>query len=196
MRDSYKVIVGSLAGAAAIHAALAACGGIGNMMGDGAKDARADNDSGGSCGCTNGPVQTVPASENPAQLRRGISPNSDGEGPFVAGAIVVEGPFVLTDATVFPSSTSTNAGNSALYIQPMASNCILNPENDGGSQNPGTLGNPNFVTEVISAPNYSTDANEWFWANHAVHGARYLIPAGSMLCSYGPEIAWAGFRPY
>ncbi len=54
---------------------------------------------------------------------------------------------------------------------------------------------PGYLTGVVTNdPNY-----------YAVHGGRYFIPAGQMLCAFNPfgsntggsgELQWAGFVPY
>lgn len=203
MQTMYKLIAGSLAGAVAIHVAFVACGRglsvkgnadagteaslvdalvdhISGLLDGTTKDARADVD-GGPCGCTvSGPMQSIPASENPAQLARGNLSGLTG-----TGAIVVTGPFVLTDATSVPEQVGT-VGGAALVLQPAAAACAAPP---GAADT-----SPGYVTSVLATSQMM----------NVVHGGRYVVPAGQMLCAFNPdpgpqfsgELQWAGFAPY
>jgi hypothetical protein len=201
MRPRYKIVIGSLVGAVAIHASFLACGGNGGTGGHGSdagpldamfdaisqwidgstKDAMAapdgGGDDGGSCGCTvtmAGPVQSTPASENPSQLKRGS---------LVAqptGTIIASGPFVLTDLT--PGNTMAGSFGANLVVQASAATCPAlagAPENEAGYVASAFMNGTVYV---------------------AVHGARYVIPAGQMLCAYAygmiGSVQWAGFQPY
>jgi hypothetical protein len=205
MQSKYKVVVGSIVGAIAIHFAFVACGHSISTAGNGPNDAgvdeglfdalmdrisalidgtttdaKADNDSGsdgGACGCAatvSGPIQTTPASENSAQLVTGNLVF----GPYTTSGILATGPFILTDAT----TGYQNGTVAALVIEPTAATCTL-----PSSSYPDSL--PGFLLNVtVTMP---------------LHGARYLVPAGNMLCMMAgspqenaPEIQWAGFRPY
>jgi hypothetical protein len=205
MQSKYKVIVGSLAGAVAIHMGFVACGHaahtngqpgdagaevgifdalvdqIASMMDGTTKDAKADTD-GGACGCNvSGPIQSVPASENPAQLVRGSLASVT-----AAGSLVATGPFVLTDATAFSPNSNSGAW-AALVLQPSAANCT--------ALSGGADAAPGYLTTVETQPPLHA----------AVHGGRYVVPAGQMLCAFNPapannsvvgELQWAGFVPY
>jgi hypothetical protein len=196
MQTKYKVIAGSLGGAAAIHMAFVACGQglhtggqpgdagifdalidqISGLMDGTTKDAKADDS--GACGCAvAGPIQSVPASENPAQLKFGNLGGLSGS----TGSIVVNGPFVLTDAT----TGQVGGGQScALVVEPSAGACAAFSSGD-----PGTL--PGYVMTTSTSP-------------PGVHGGRYVVPAGQMLCAYPGDpalgnignVQWAGFVPY
>jgi hypothetical protein len=198
MKSKYKVVGGSIVGAVAIHVAFVACGHSLGVKGDTdggteagildalvdhisglldgtTKDAVADVDAGGACGCAtvSGPIQTTPASENPTQLKLG----SFGA-LTTAGTMIVTGPFVLTDAT------GGYAGGSALALEPTAAACTALAVNDAPSSLPG------YLMTIVSDP--------------GVHGGRYLVPSGQMLCAYQPNsnvgntgsLQWAGFVPY
>jgi hypothetical protein len=151
-------------------------------------DARAGEDSGsdggpsvGTC-CTpapSGPVQIVPASENSAQLLTGSVPTISS-----TGTLVVNGPFVLTDAAVGLG----NGYPAGLVLEPSAATCTAT-----AGAFPDPL--PGFLLDVTpSVP---------------LHGGRYLVPSGKMLCALyatpypaspsgenAPALQWAGFRPY
>jgi hypothetical protein len=166
---------------------------IADIVGEESHDAMAAGDAGGggdsgggggdagACGCTvslSGPVQSVPASENSAQLQRGavqIGPN---------GSFLVSGPFILTDVTT--DNFQGGAVGATLVIQPSAASCPSLPGGPEGA--PGYLLTLSATYETASA-----------------HGARYSIPAGQMLCAYIPPstfgspsgtVQWAGFVPY
>lgn len=197
MNNRSKVIVGSLVGGLAIHAAFLACGGGGSSAGstdggitgmldaismlmDGTtKDAKADTDGGtGSCGCT-GQVQSVPASENPAQLLSGtwIQPMAGGS------TILAQGPFVLTDAN--PGETQANLANYALVVQASGASCPALPT---GVYNEGQVA-PGYIAAI----GYGSFIREF-------HGGRYVVPSGKMLCAYAfgypVSLVWSGFKPY
>jgi hypothetical protein len=211
MRERSKLILGSLVGAVTIHAAFVACGhsmSTGSGAADGGadvsifdalvdritalvdgttKDAKADQDAGsdgGSATCAAapcGPVQTLPASENPSQLVTGNIVLSGS----TTTAVVATGPLVLTDAAVPGGNGGTWAG--ALAIEPAAPSCT----------GPGPGAGPD------SLPGYLLTVASWGTSVAHLHGGRYFVPAGQMLClvSSGqgtglPEVQWAGFRPY
>jgi hypothetical protein len=210
MKSKYKLIGGSLMGAVAIHLAFIACGHSLAVKGDAdagtegglldalvdhisglidgtTKDARADVDGGvegGACGCTvsvTGPIQNVPASENPAQLTRGNL-----TGLSAAGSLVVTGPFVLTDAVALAVNPGVAAAAS-LIVQPAAATC------------------PTLSVAADTTPGYVSTVSVDYPAIAAIHGGRYAVPAGQMLCAYVipsasnswlGELQWAGFVPY
>jgi hypothetical protein len=197
MESKYKVVLGSLVGAAAIHAAFLACGStprtvevpgdgglmdavldvIGDIVGSETHDAVAAGDAGGACGCTT----STPASENSAQMKSGsltgLSPNT--------GQVVVSGPFVLTDAT---ATSAQGFANAALVVEANAAAC--NPLTGPAD------GEPGYLTAVQTYGN----------AVVTIHGGRYFIPAGHTLCAYQlpasaagsglGQLQWAGFVPY
>jgi hypothetical protein len=206
MGTKFKLIGGSLVGAIAIHMAFVACGHslsaksdadggteaglldalvdhISGLLDGTTKDARADVDGGGACGCTtvSGQIQSTPASENPAQLTRGSL-----TGLSVAGSLVATGPFVLTDATAQSVNPSTAVGAS-LIVQPAAATC------------------PALSVAADTTPGYALTVASDYPAIVAIHGGRYAVPAGQMLCAYiipsaqntwAGELQWAGFVPY
>jgi hypothetical protein len=196
MRSKYKLIGGSLMGAVAIHLAFIACGHSLAVKGDadagteaGLLDALVDHISGlidgatkdaradvdaGACGCT----VSGPIQNTPASE----NPTQLKLGSFgaltTAGTMIVTGPFVLTDAT------GGYSGGSALALEPTAAACTALTVNDAPSSLPG------YLMTIVSDP--------------GVHGGRYLVPAGQMLCGYQPNVnvgntgtlQWAGFVPY
>jgi hypothetical protein len=176
MKHIHGMLVGSVVGAVAIHFGIVACGSGGGTSSDPTASAYA------ALGNT---VLSAPAPDNGAQLVRGNASGLAGGG---AGVILVTGPFVLTDAT---SGSGAQAGSDAygafLVVQPTAASC---PALTGGQPE----GAPGYVATV-----YST-----VYSVQDIHGGRYLVPSGSMLCAYGPggpldwigEVQWAGFRPY
>jgi hypothetical protein len=204
MQTNFKLILGSLTGAVFIQAAFIACGSgharigstdggpiasimdaISEWVDSSNKDAMASDDA-GTCGCSitlNGPAPTTPASENPAQLVQGnVSVTGAG------GLILTSGPFVLTDAMpgsgMSLGSTGQSSTGAYLVAQSSAAKCptIVQPEDVTGFLGPVLVVGATYV---------------------AIHGARYVVPAGQMLCAYPPyngngnvNVQWAGFRPY
>jgi hypothetical protein len=87
---------------------------------------------------------------------------------------LVDGPFVLTDADVGQDQLGDGWGGEAeLTLETSAAACAGN----------GTVFAQ--VGQVFQSSEYGT----------TIHGGRYLVPAGSMLCAKG-NVIWAGFRPY
>ena len=204
MDNKVKVVIGSLVGAVSIHTALLACGsgsgGGGGMGGDGGlidammgvlsdivvreRDAVASNDDGGdagavaspdggSCACGAGPTLSLPASENSGQLRKGIASLPIG----TPSAIVVSGPFVLTDATC-------DYDEAILVVQPSGATC------------------PALSTvDLPTVPGYLMTLGGGQTWEIGVHGGRYVIAPGEMVCAYQAAsdeaaVQWAGFKPY
>jgi hypothetical protein len=160
---------------------------IADVLGDDTREAAAAGDAGedsGTCGCTvtvSGPAQNTPASENPAQLKTGSV-----TGVTSGGSIVVSGPFVLTDASTDPYNATNNNNGASLVLQAAAPSCLPLP--------PSLDSMPGLIMTVQPGSG----------GNWAAHGARYLVPAGQMLCAYLPPtefavtggVQWAGFVPY
>jgi hypothetical protein len=194
MRSQTKVVLGSLAGALAIHFGFAACGGddrVNSPTDAGFLDALLDSlfvspdaiavvdagiDAGapdsGNCGCTI--AKTITADEDSTQLLSG-SWKAGLQNPPVKK--IVEGPFVLTDATPGQSTgepwTTGWGFSTQLTVEPTAMAC------SGGG----------VVLEQIGETNQNGQTG------NVVHGGRFLIPSGEMLCAEG-NLLWAGFRPY
>jgi hypothetical protein len=206
MNAKFKFLAGSLVGAIAIHAAFVACGGPGHEgagLHDGGildgmldaiasaidgttRDAQADTDGGGASSCCSAPVQSVPASENPAQLVRG---NTMVTATSSAGVmtLVLTGPFVLTDAAIAATYTS----NVDLYVEAAASACPA----PSATTVADYLGRVSYVNSYPAGSTNSTAL-----VAESIHGGRYIVPAGKMLCAVQNGIPgavqWAGFRPY
>jgi len=152
------------------------------------------------CGC-GAPVSSVPASENPTQLVTGAtvwpSPHSAGGLPVP----VVRGPFVLTDATLVGGSNGHAAV--ALLLEPASITCappdtkvFAGPET--GSSVLATLAMGSYP----ASPDPTLASTASRYAAQEIHGGRYLVREGQMLCAYelladpASQVAWAGFRPY
>jgi hypothetical protein len=102
------------------------------------------------------------------------------------GSIIATGPFVLTDATAAIPTDLGGSNGAHFVVQPSAASCVALT---------GPLRNPGYVATVYFGAGPS----------HAeIHGARYIVPAGQMLCAYPAysngtgygEVLWAGFQPY
>jgi hypothetical protein len=199
-----KVLVGSLTGAVAIHAAFVACGGgggrrdaltshdggildamldaIANVIDGTTQDAVAGIDGGSQSSASGpqGPLQTVPASENPAQLLRGTTSVSN-----VGPTVIVTGPFVLTDA-MFPISSLVSGNMMSLTVATTSTGC------SSTVTSATAYGDPGLVAQI---------AVSGATVNGIIHGGRYFVAADQTLCAYGAtagagNLLWAGFRPY
>jgi hypothetical protein len=208
-----KVAIGSLIGAVTIHVVFVACtgrggtrteqgadgGGIINLVMDAARDvlgmetsdAYAQNSDGGtsSCGpCTiSGPIRTITADTDVTRLERGYI--AVGGGAAASGVQkLVDGPFVLTDASL---NLLEIGGTVVLFTTTIGTPCSA-----VGASDP-----VNLVTKVTHNISGSTFA----LGIGPIHGGRYFVSAGRTLCAYllGQsnerqiyELSWAGFHPY
>jgi hypothetical protein len=173
--------IGSLAGAAIIHAVLSACG---TEAGNQDKAAHAEPTDGGlsstdgapitgTCACAvsgpiaiNGTVHTIGADTDPQQLVRVTVDASSGN-----GTRIVDGPFVITDIIAI---------SGAVYIQ------VSNKPDCSAAQDIAT----------VSAGGESTNGQLVFAAER-VMGAHIPLAQGETLCVPGTgRITVAGFRPY
>ena len=96
MRGTIKIILGSLAGAVAIHVIFVACGDASAPGVLGSNDAQAANSG---CTCTqSGAAKTITADTDLGQLQSGVVKSGN--------AKAVDGPFVVTDLSIEGQDTA------------------------------------------------------------------------------------------
>ena len=172
MHTRTKIIVGSLVGAVAIHVAFVACSGGGSGSDGGILDALLGDSpvQAGTDGGSCGCIsQVVTADTDSKQLRQGFI--------STAAAKLIDGPFVLTDLQSYNSTNDTR-----VTLVPSAGTC------------------PTSATTLFAfAQTGSYFSGGYVALSGEIHGGRYVVPAGQMLCAYNPGaayVSWAGFVPY
>lgn len=172
MRAGTKIVVGSLVGAVAIHVAFVACSGGGSGSDGGILDALLGDSpvQAGTDGGSCGCIsQVVTADTDSKQLRQGVVSTAPGK--------LIDGPFVLTDLQSYSSTNETT-----VHLVPSATTC------------PATA-----VSTFAFAHTGSYFSGGYVALSSEIHGGRYFVPAGQMLCAYNPGglyVSWAGFVPY
>jgi hypothetical protein len=171
----HKHLLAGLVGGASVFAFILSCGeDVGSPV---------HADGGGDCQCTvSGPV-AVTGEVAVAGVAKVKTADTDAS-RIVGGAVrivsdvggekLADGPLILTDL----ANLDTSVSQALVYI-------------DGSEPLDCNEGLPNVIAVAVHTETHTADT----------HGARLLVPAGSVLCAskasvVAPTISWSGFRPY